>query len=416
MKRILVVITILLGVSFGFNVEAQEDPSVKVPVHFFGRDDCKFCKAEQAFLDDLLTKRDDFEVAWYDVVDDEDAHETYIQVTEAAGVAKITPITVIGAEVFQGYDSDKTTGELLTAAIDTIAALDPKEIREYRQLDQVIQMDSFRVALESGQGCDESGEECSVGAANGTFLTIPFIGPTNLETFSLFTLSAVLGFIDGFNPCAMWVLITFLLILLQIGDRRKMFIVAGVFILAEALMYNLILNVWYQTWDFVKLDSIVTPLVGLVAIGGGVFFLWRYYKERQALTCDTTDLETQGKITEKIQRIASGPMGIVALLGIVGVAFSVNVIEFACSIGIPQAFTKILELNDLSFLSQQFYIGIYTLAYMIDDLIVFAFALYGFDKLHQHGGKYVRLSLLIGGILMLILGVLLLLNPEMLVF
>jgi len=133
--------------------------------------------------------------------------------------------------------------------------------------------------------------------------------------------------------------------------------IAGLFILAEAVMYYLILNVWYKTWDFVGLDNIVTPIIGVVALGGGVFFLYKWWKGRNApLVCDVTDLEQQGKIESKIQRIAESPITIISTLAIIGVAFSVNIIEFACSIGIPQAYTKILELNNLSFISHQLYI------------------------------------------------------------
>ena len=400
----------------------QEEPSTEavIPIHFFGRDDCKFCKAEKEFLDQLATARNDFEVIWYDVLDDEYAAQMFNIVTKRSETSKITPITVIGFQVFQGFDSPETSGVRFEEAIDYAImewnSLPAHERDDFADIERLVLRQEFGISFTTGKGCDESGTECTVEGSTGTFFNLPFFGPTDLETFSLLTLSAVLGFIDGFNPCAMWVLITFLLILLQIGDRKKMFIVAGTFIVAEAVMYNLILNVWYQTWDFVKLDSIVTPLVGLLAIGGGLFFLYRYYKERQSLVCDTTDLETQGKVTEKIKKVASGPMGIAAILGIIGIAFSVNIIEFACSIGIPQAYTKILELNGLDFLMRQFYIAIYTLFYMIDDFIVFGIALYGFNKLHQSGGKYIRLSLLIGGILMFLLGALLLFNPAALVF
>ena len=59
----------------------------------------------------------------------------------------------------------------------------------------------------------------------------------------------------------------------QAGSRRRMFEFAGLFILAEAVMYYLILNVWFTAWDFVKLDKIVTPLVGLLALGSGIYFI-----------------------------------------------------------------------------------------------------------------------------------------------
>ena len=274
------------------------------------------------------------------------------------------------------------------------------------------QADSF-----NGAGCDENGTECgTLTNPNMYMFNLPIIGVIDFKSFSLFSLSAILGTIDGFNPCAMWVLITFLVLLTQVGDRKKMIFVAGLFILAEAVMYNLILNVWFTTWDFVGLDGIVTPLVGFLALGGGVFFLYRYRKNRfQPLICDISDLESQGKTVAKIQKIIAQPTTILTVVAIIAIAFSVNIIEFACSIGIPQAYTKILELNDLSFVSRQFYILIYTLGYMVDDFVVFGLAIWGFSRLESHGHKYSQLSLLIGGILMLVLGTLLITDPSFLV-
>jgi len=236
----------------------------------------------------------------------------------------------------------------------------------------------------------------------------------DLQTLSLTSLAIVLGTVDGFNPCAMWVLVTFLLVLMQVGNRRRMFQIAGLFILAEAAMYALILNVWYSAWDFVGLDQIVTPIIGVLAIGGGVYFLYKYHRDRKAaLVCDVTDLETQGKIQSRIQEIAKAPLTIAAIGAVIAIAFSVNIIEFACSVGIPQAFTKILELNHLSFWGTQGYTLMYIFFYMIDDFVVFGLALWGIDKLHS-AQKYSHASLLIGGILMIILGGLLSFAPNLL--
>lgn len=215
----------------------------------------------------------------------------------------------------------------------------------------------------------------------------------------------------------MWVLITFLLILSQIGDRRRMWQVAGLFILAEAVMYNLILNVWYSAWDFVALDNIVTPIIGLVALGGGVWFLSRWWKSRgqNTLVCDVTSDDGSTKLVNRMQELAQRPLTWLVALGIIGVAFSVNIIEFACSIGIPQAYTKILELNDLSFIGRQLELLVFTVMYMIDDLIVFALAIWGFSRLQAHGARYASYSALIGGVALLLLGLLLIFAPEALV-
>ena len=100
-------------------------------------------------------------------------------------------------------------------------------------------------------------------------------------------------------------------------------------------------------------------------------------------------------------------------MGIIILALSVNVIEFACSIGIPQAFTKILELNNLGPVLSNFYIFLYILFYMIDDFIVFGIAIFSFDKIGI-ATKYSYIANLIGGIIMVVLGLLLLINPSLL--
>jgi cytochrome c biogenesis protein CcdA len=382
-----------------------------VTIYFFGRDDCAHCAEEKVFLNEWLPENEDVVLEYFNVTGDENAKALFEDVLEKHTLSHVTPVTVIGDVVLQGFDTAETTGDQIERAVIRARAGDIRTLAEHLERAPK-QADSF-----NGSGCDENGTECgTITNPNMYMFNLPVIGVIDFKSFSLFSLSAILGTIDGFNPCAMWVLITFLVLLTQVGDRKKMIFVAGLFILAEAVMYNLILNVWFTTWDFVGLDGIVTPLVGFLALGGGVFFLYRYRKNRfKPLICDISDLESQGKTVAKIQKIIAQPTTILTVVAIIAIAFSVNIIEFACSIGIPQAYTKILELNDLSFISRQFYILIYTLGYMVDDFVVFGLAIWGFSRLESHGHKYSQLSLLIGGILMLVLGVLLIIDPSFLV-
>lgn len=382
---------------------AQVTTQEVTPVIFmFGRDDCGFCQAQKAFFE-----RDNIPYVYLDIRHDEQALVLYNAVAEKHSLSKVTPITVVGEEVFLGFNSDRTTGVAIVAAAERAATGSIRTVEQHLEFAPVQE-----VTLDGG--C--SGIACESGSGESFIFDLPLLGVVDLKTFSLLTLSLVLGVIDGFNPCAMWVLITFLVLLSQAGSRNKMIFLAGLFILAQGIMYNLILNVWYKTWDFVALDEIVTPLVGLLALGGGAFFLWRWYKNREAtLVCDITDLDTQMKTVSRFQKIVSQPITLASVGAILVIAFSVNVIEFACSIGIPQAYTKILELNALTFLERQWYIFIFTLGYMFDDVIVFGLAIWGYSKLQSHGGKYAQLSLLVGGVLMAVLGVLLILNPSLLV-
>lgn len=363
--------------------EIIQDNQEKVEIYLFERDGCSFCAKEVAWFQELTSQRDDFNLTLIDI-DQKDNRRQFDLTTDQHDLPKVTPTTIVGSFIFQGFESGETTGAQI---IDLI--------------------EQTKQAQTQGTGTT------TVSTQNYEF-KVPLLGVVDLKDFSLFSLSFILGLVDGFNPCAMWVLMSFLLILWQIKDRKKMLQVVGIFIAAEALMYGLILNFWYQTWDFIQLDKIITPLIGFLAIGGGSYFLFRYFKNRGKLVCKT-DVEKQGKTEAKIQKLISSPLTILTTLGIIGVALSVNIVEFACSVGIPQAFTKILEINNLSALGRQFYIVLYTVAYLVDDLIVFSLALYGFSKFYAVGQKYSNLSSLIGGVLMLVLGGLLLFAPQWLV-
>ncbi len=381
---------------------AETEPAqVEATIYLFGRDDCGFCKEAFAFL-----KSENLPYTYLNINEDKAANTLFDQVAEKHELTRVTPIMVIGERVLVGFDSPETTG------VEMRKALKEAESSSIKTVEDHLQFAPKQDVLTSG-GC--SGTSCSLGEGSFTF-NLPYFGVVDLRSFSLFSLSFVLGVVDGFNPCAMWVLVTFLILLSQAGSKKKMVLLAGIFISAQGIMYNLILNVWYKTWDFVALDQIVTPVVGLIAVGGSLFFLWRWYKNREAqLICDISDLETQGKTIQKFKKIVEQPVTIISILSILAIAFSVNIIEFACSIGIPQAYTKILELNFLTYLERQWYILIFSLGYMLDDVIVFAMAIWGYSRLEAHGGKYAQWSLLFGGILMFILGFVLILNPELLV-
>ena len=386
---------------------ASTDPNV-VSIEVFERQECVHCQAEKTFLTELGRRRTDFTVSFHDIGNAED-NSLWQQLTNLEGMSKVTPITLVGSVIIQGFDSAETTGTRIEALIDEHKGKKNYTFEEFVMAGGSGKVESFT----SGTCADGTACPIDVPADQPWLVTVPFLGPIDAKGFSLPTLSVVLGFIDGFNPCAMWVLVTFLIVLAQVGSRRKMWEVAGLFIIAEAVMYYLILNVWFTAWDFVGLDNVVTPLVGLVAIGGGIFFLYEWKKTKG--TCKVINLEQRGKISQRIKALVSSPLTLLTAAGIVVLAFSVNVIEFACSIGIPQAFTKIIELNQVGFWQTQFYMALYILFYMVDDFIVFAIALYSFEKIGVTS-KYSSWSSLIGGILMIALGLILIFKRQWLIF
>jgi len=390
------------------NVLAGQKDGVKksVLIEVFERQECAHCQAEKAYLEQLQKERDDIEVRFIDITTDT-GKTLFKQFTETQNIARATPITVIGTSFLQGFDTEVTTGSQITSLIET------EKNTELSGGVAVLISEKADVALEkSGAVCD--GEICAVSREEPFFVTLPFTNKVvDVTQYSLPVLSSILGFIDGFNPCAMWVLVTFLLVLIQMGSYRRMWIVAGLFIFAEALMYYFILNVWFTTWDFVGLDHIITPIVGVVSLLGGCFFLYEWYTSDG--TCKIVNLQGRAKISGRIKKLASEPFTLLTVFGVIALAFSVNIIEFACSIGIPQAFTKIIQMNNLDFFQTQGYMALYILFYMLDDLLVFGLALWGFEKIHLTQ-KYTRYSNMIGGLLMILIGFLLIFYPSSLRF
>ena len=388
--------------------------SKKVKIEYFGRKDCKNCANLEKFLKELSTKRDDFEYVEHKIDESKEEKVFFDKTTSKLKLVKGTPIIYIDGHIIQGFNTADTTGKEIENLINSGKTKDKiLTLKEYVESGQTGNVSSNGAVCTGDTVCEVPG--ITKGAENQVLLNIPIINKTvYLTNYSLLTMSIILGTIDGFNPCAMWVLVLFLTALIAVGNKVKMFRVAGLFILAEAVMYFFILNAWIYAWDFVGLDKWVTPLVGIVGIIGGIFFIRNYLKKGDTLECEVTDFEQRAKISKKIKDIANKPFTLLTALAIIGLALSVNVIEFACSVGIPQTYTKILQINEVPFWTRQFYTFIYIIGYMIDDIIVFGFALMSVNKL-QLTTKYSKWVNLFGGILMIILGLIMLIKPSLLI-
>lgn len=405
-KIILLTIIFTVGsLSFGVN---------KVKIEYFGRKDCKNCANLEKFLEQLSSERNDFEYVEYKIDESKENKSFFDEVTTKLKLVKGTPVIYINENIIQGFNTPETTGQEIIKLIDN-----GKTKNSIPSLAEYVKNGKYTNISNNGAVC-EGDEVCEIpgftkDASKQVIVNIPFINKSiDLTDYSLPVMSLILGTVDGFNPCAMWVLVLFLTALIAVGSKTKMFRVAGLFILAEAVMYFLILNAWLYTWDFVGLDKWITPIVGIVGIIGGLFFVRNYLKKGDELSCEVTDFKKRAKISNQIKDIANKPFTILTALGIIGLALSVNVIEFACSVGIPQTYTKILQINNISFVQRQLYTFIYIIGYMIDDIIVFGLALLSVNKL-QLTTKYSKWVNLFGGILMVILGLILLLKPSLLV-
>lgn len=400
-SKILILALFLIGV---VSASANVQKDVKL-VEVLERVECKHCHELKEFFNDLKLKRTDFDVNYYEIKDERHT-QLWDDITSLEGVSKSTPIMIIGGQLMQGFDSADTTGKAIIDILNSISSDKNMSFAQY------LEQNVHNSVQNLGGACTEV--SCGIERVYTPFyVKVPFLKPFDVKKYSLPVMSFVLGLVDGFNPCAMWVLVTFILILAKIGDTKKLIQVVGLFLIAQAIMYALILNVWIGVWDFVGLDAIITPIIGVVALAAGLFFLWEFKQEDAG--CKVTNSEQRKKTKSKIEKIVTSKMSILTALAIISIALSVNVINFACSIGIPQVFTKVLELNGIEFWGRQYYVGLYILAFLFDDLTVFFIALYSLRKL-GFTAKYSKISNFIGGVIMLALGFIMIFKPELLIF
>jgi len=238
---------------------------------------------------------------------------------------------------------------------------------------------------------------------------IPLLGNITAKTVSLPLLTIVIGFIDGFNPCAMWVLLFLITLLLGMENKKRRWYLGWLFIITSGLVYAGFMTMWLAFTLLLGAIFFVRVGIGLVSIIGGGYNLYEGINFKPG--CKIGNESQKLKILDKMKKVVSENSLILASIGIVTLAFSVNLVELLCSAGLPLMFTQILSLNNLSMWEHAGYIILYIVIFMIDDLIVFIIAM----KTLEITGlttKYSKFTKIVGGIIMLIIGVLLIFKPE----
>ena len=248
---------------------------------------------------------------------------------------------------------------------------------------------------------------------------IPILGTLDLSKMSLPALTLILGALDGFNPCAMWILLFLITLLINTRSRKRMWLVGGTFIAVSGIVYFLLLSAWFNLFLAISYVNLTRILIGIFALGIGAWQIKNFisYKGVCPVTNGSTKLKDRVRngLKNQAEKLALSPFTLGILAGVIILAFGINLIEFFCSAGLPAIYTRILALNVLSTLDYYFYLLLYTLVFMLDDLIILLIAVITLSKI-GFTDKYNYWATLIGGLLIFILGILLIFKPEFLMF
>ena len=403
MKKYIALLIILVSFIIPFKVKALS-VEYKYPEKiylFYGRE-CPHCEELMKYLDELLAKDKykSVKLETYEVWHNKENDKKRIEVEknlgeEAAGV----PYMIIGTNVIQGFASSMKS-----------------EIRDI--IDYYIDGNYYDPAGDYLHNTNTKNlEKLHYEKENEEEYDVPILGKINAKNASLLLVSIIIGAVDGFNPCAMWILLFLLSLLISTKDRRKMWILGLTFILTSGVVYLLFMLSWLNVAKYTSSIIFVRYLIGIFALVFGSINLYRFIKglKQKDVGCDVTDAAKKRKIMDKIRKILSENKLLFAIIGIMLLAISVNLIELLCSLGLPVMFTEILGLNDLSHFEYGIYMLVYILFFLADDLVIFIIAMKTL-KLKGISNKYMKYSHLIGGLIMLITGLLMILKPAWLLF
>lgn len=243
-------------------------------------------------------------------------------------------------------------------------------------------------------------------------VSLPFVGEVRIAELSLPALAVLLGLADGFNPCAMWALVYLLSLLVSLQDRRRIWLLVGSFVFASGALYFLFMTAWLNVFLLIGFLRPLTIGIGIGALVVGVADLRSFVITRGAPVCTVGNAGFKQRTMSRMERLVAAPLSVATFLGIIGLAFVVNSIEFACSAALPAVFTHALSLRPMPSIQYYGYILLYDIFFMLDDLIIFALAAFAMQSTIARG--YDRYGKLVGGIVLVALGLVMLFAPEQL--
>ena len=390
-KKILLLLLLLIPTL----VSAKE-----VNLYLFHGDGCPHCAKEREYLKEIEKEYDDVNIHLYEVWYDTDNQELMAKVKkELNSSTNYVPLTIIGDKYTVGFNDN--TKLMIKNNIEKCLKEDCEDVVGNVLAGKTANETTIKKEVKEPKKDKED-----------SIKDLPILGKVDVKKVSLPIMAAVIGLVDGFNPCAMWVLVFLISMLLGTKDRKKMWILGLTFLFTSAFIYLLFMVACLNV--AIKMNTVILLriTIAIIAIIAAFINLKSFYKSLKKDTgCEVVDSKKRKNIIEKIKKFTLEKSLILGLLGVMTLAVSVNFIELACSAGLPLLFTQILALNNLSKLSYMIYILIYIFFFLMDDIIVFVIAMFTL-KITGISNKYSKYSHLIGGIIMLLIGLLMIIKPE----
>lgn len=332
------------------------------------RDGCPHCAEAKKFLPKIAAQRPHLKVIYRSLDQEPDARTELITLSQQAGIwPPGVPTFVMHGKVLVGFNDAESSGPRLLAFIDE--------------------------AVTASQQVDGG-----------------WLGNISVERLGLPVFTLALGLLDGFNPCAMWVLLFLLSMLIRLQSRRRMALVAGTFVIISGAVYYAFMAAWLNVFLLMGMSNAVRLSLATLALFIGAVNVKDYFAFKQGLSLSIPEAAKPGLYARMRQLLQTDAL-ITSLVSVSVLAVLVNFIELLCTAGLPAIYTAVLSQQGLSMAQHYGYLALYILAYMADDslMVIVAVITLGSHKLTEQSGRWLKL---ISGCVMLILALTMLFKPE----
>ncbi len=394
---VLLLILLVLFVSPVTNALASNEPiwyekddnnQPIINLYFFWSEKCPHCLQARPDIIGI-----DKEYSWLKLHSMELVHHpenvaTFVDMAERLGnEAKTVPTFMFCGDSITGYDSQQTTGKLLRAYLQAC----------------------YQFASESEPDNDTA---FIFDQDELTSVDLPVLGNVSLDNYSLPALTLFIAGMDAFNPCAFFVLLFLLSMMVHGRSRSRMALIGGVFVFFSGAIYFLFMAAWLNLFIYLGELRIITLIAGSVAVLVALINIKDFFWFKKGFSLSISD-DAKPKLFDRMRnllRLNSLPTVLIATVVLAVVA---NSYELLCTAGFPMVYTRILTLRSLSSESYYLYLLLYNLIYILPLLSIVALFVIklGSRKLSEREGMVLKL---LSGVMMLLLGLMLVLSPQLL--
>ena len=365
-------------------IEPGADGQPVIHLYFFWSLACPHCLEARPFIEAIPKNRPWVKLHSLELTRHPENVRHYMTLANQAGQpAQYVPALLVCGRMQTGWENDATSGQAL--------------------LDE---LDACRAAARSGSAVDIAR------ALPAPAFSFPFLGELSLDAFSLPVMTMLIAGLDAFNPCAFFVLLFLLSLLVHQNSRGRMLAIGSVFVLTSGLMYFAFMAAWLNLFQLLGNLVWVTLGAGTIALAIGLVNVKDFFLFKRGVSLSIPD-SRKPLIYQRARAIVAAGSVSAMLAATLLLAVAVNFYELLCTAGFPMVYTRLLTLQDLSPAQHYLYLALYNGVYMIPlALIVGLFSVtLGARKLSEREGRLLKLM---SGLMMLQLGLLLVLAPELL--